>query len=148
MHETQIPIIQSEIDKDFTARIFFIPATTQENRFSSVQDFFKFFNIQIPTKTRPHNLEWRLTPRILGQISGLPASRGILCATNGILCYIDQGQSYSILPYCGHVQWFSPDDKDIDMFEVKHRFKRPQSREGRIRVNGEKLLQEIESLGY
>ena len=46
---------------------------------------------------------WRATPRVLGQINGLPESRGVLVATDGVLCQIvrEDGTTFE-----GHVQWF------------------------------------------
>lgn len=49
--------------------------------------------------------QWRTTPRLAGEINGLPASRGVLVATNGILCLIEQADGL----YEGHLQWFEPD---------------------------------------
>lgn len=49
---------------------------------------------------------WRLTDRICGQIHGIPGSRGILTATNGILCVIEQDANVNFL---GHIAWFVAD---------------------------------------
>lgn len=53
------------------------------------------------------NSHWRLTERLVGEIVGLPNSRGILTATDGIQCYIEREGTF---PFHGHVQWFVPDN--------------------------------------
>lgn len=62
-----------------------------------------------------------MTKRVLGQIRGLPESRGFLMATNGVMCVIERE---TLFPYQGHVEWFVPDDEDVDMQEVVHEFQR------------------------
>jgi hypothetical protein len=52
--------------------------------------------------------DWRWTNRISGEINGLPMSRGVLVATNGILCLIEQGETY----FEGHLQWFVADEDE------------------------------------
>jgi hypothetical protein len=59
--------------------------------------------------TWPANEAWRLTEREMGEIVGLPGSRGILTATNGILCYIEQEMDGRICTYLGHIEWFVAD---------------------------------------
>jgi hypothetical protein len=56
--------------------------------------------------TLPRDQVWRLTPRLLGQVNGLPTSHGVLTATNGIDCYIEQENDQLFL---GHVGWFIAD---------------------------------------
>ena len=52
---------------------------------------------------------WRLTDRLVGQINGLPGSRGVLTATDGILCYIEQERDGRVELFAGHIQWFIAD---------------------------------------
>jgi hypothetical protein len=51
-----------------------------------------------------------LDAQVVGQINGLPTSRGILRATNGILCLIEQPTGW----FEGHLQHFVPDDSGAD----------------------------------
>lgn len=53
------------------------------------------------------SLNWRLTPRIVGEINGLPGSRGVLVATNGVLCLIEQELGERLFE--GHLDFFLPD---------------------------------------
>jgi hypothetical protein len=59
--------------------------------------------------TLGRQLPWRLTERQVGEINGLPNSRGILTATNGILCYIEQEREGRVELFLGHLQWFVAD---------------------------------------
>lgn len=65
-------------------------------------------------------VNWRLTKRIPGAVNGLPASLGILVATNGILCLIETGNDI----YEGHLQWFiaqsGEDQQVIEELKVNH----------------------------
>lgn len=74
--------------------------------FTSFSSFCEHFSIP-----RPRSLadQWRLTPRLLGQIQAIPQSRGILTATNGIDCYIVCGDQTL---FKGHIGWFVPDEID------------------------------------
>ena len=58
---------------------------------------------------------WRLTEPRAGEINGLPNFRGLLVATNGILCYLETetGRLFE-----GHIDWFVPDQKDRPLFEA------------------------------
>lgn len=60
-------------------------------------------------KQRKNPGDWRWTKRILGEINGLPMSRGVLVATNGIICLIEQGGDSH---FEGHLQWFVPDESE------------------------------------
>ena len=66
-----------------------------------------------------HDDTWRRTKRIVGQVNGIPGSRGVMVATNGILCQIEQSGP---VPFIGHIAWFVPDDKTID---IEHAVKHP-----------------------
>ena len=59
--------------------------------------------------TWPAHEVWRLTEREMGEIVGLPGSRGILTATNGILYYIEQEIEGRVCTYLGHIEWFVAD---------------------------------------
>lgn len=72
-------------------------------RFQSISCFFEDFGIPYTRKAS----QWRLTPRLLGQIQAIPQSRGILTATNGIDCYIVRGDQTL---FKGHIGWFVPDE--------------------------------------
>jgi hypothetical protein len=48
---------------------------------------FQIFNGQILPQPRD---EWRITPKQLGEINGLPHSRGFRVASNGIFCAIQR----------------------------------------------------------
>lgn len=62
--------------------------------------------------TWPASEVWRLTDRLVGEINGVPNSRGVLTATNGILCYVEQEQDGRIVLFLGHVGWFVADKGD------------------------------------
>lgn len=53
--------------------------------------------------------DWRLTEYELGEINGLPKSRGRVVATNGIMCYI---QTAPDCLYFGHFTAWKPDVSD------------------------------------
>lgn len=64
-------------------------------------------------------LNWRLTSRLTGEIQGLPGSRGVLVATNGVLCLIDTGANWL---FEGHFRFFVPDidiEDEEDFFPTK-----------------------------
>ena len=75
-------------------------------KYSDVQQFAKAHGILLPSAKVSY---WRLTKRIVGQINGIPSIRGILTATNGILCFIE---SEAGVPLLGHIGWFEPDQAD------------------------------------
>lgn len=63
---------------------------------------------------------WRLTDRLVGQINGLPGSRGVLTATDGILCYIEQERDGRVHLFSGHIQRFVADSGErADAIVVK-----------------------------
>lgn len=66
--------------------------------------FFTRHSLPLPRKGN-----WRATKRIIGHINGLPRTHGILCATDGILCYIEVGGHNDQL-FQGHIAFFTPDD--------------------------------------
>lgn len=86
--------------------------------FSSVEQFTSTYGITLPRPKQriDKSLVWRLTDRIKGQVNGLPETWGILQATNGVLCYIEQGYGRvagSDVPLVlGHLQWFVPDERE------------------------------------
>jgi hypothetical protein len=77
--------------------------------------FMKKWGITLPMKEAA---SWRMAlpeHQRIGEICGLPESRGTLRATNGILCYIERLERF---PYRGHVQHFVFDRNiDINPFE-------------------------------
>jgi hypothetical protein len=76
-------------------------ASALPQRYANASQFFAVHRL-----THPATEYWRLCERHLGEIVGLPGSRGILECTNGILCYISQENGNLFL---GHVQWFEAD---------------------------------------
>lgn len=83
-------------------------------QFSCVQQFCAYYKLTLDKKT-----DWRLTPRIIGSIHGLPNSFGILQATNGILCHIIQHNDGSTPRiFTGHIAWFVPADMHTDLFNA------------------------------
>lgn len=68
-------------------------------RYPSLLHFMEEHSLTLPTKE-----EWRLTERILGEVNGIPTSYGILTATNGILCYIEQADGSLFGP--AHIAFF------------------------------------------
>lgn len=72
------------------------------NPHRSVAEFFATNLMSLPRG------DWRLTDYVLGEINGLPKSRGRVVATNGIMCYIQQ--EYGL--YYGHYTSWTPDHKE------------------------------------
>ena len=70
------------------------------NQFSSVDDFKKAYKTNLP---KPY--DWRLIEPMVGEINGIPTSRGIAVATNGILVAIMQNDGIVF----GHLDWFVKD---------------------------------------
>jgi hypothetical protein len=67
--------------------------------------------------THPPKETWRLTQYgYIGEINGIPGSRGILVATDGTLCYITQGEQ---APFLGHIQFFKPDEVEITAEQIR-----------------------------
>lgn len=82
---------------------FILERQRQENElrywpqpFSSLAAFLAAYNL--PGKRYG---QWRLTDYVLGHVNGLPASRGRMVATNGIMCFIIREDRTL---YEGHVQ--------------------------------------------
>lgn len=111
--------------------------------FPTITQFFSYFSMTQP-KCTVLGTSWRLTDRVVGHIQGLPASHGMLLATDGILCYIDQGAERTVQPYLGHVGWFVPDDKEVDMHYVIQNRMKPES----VSEIAVRILQEMSELGY
>lgn len=53
----------------------------------------------------PKPYDWRLTEPMPGEVVGLPTSRGVKVATNGIIIAIQQGDELVF----GHLSWFVED---------------------------------------
>lgn len=83
---------------------------TEEPMFESVQLYQAFSGL-----TLDRNTEWRVCKKLLGEIQGLPTSRGQLAITNGILCHIVKEDNTIFI---GHIGWFVPDNKEVDMAEI------------------------------
>jgi len=72
--------------------------------FPSVLAFFRHYRMPIPKSG-----EWRLAEPKLGEIVGVPNSRGKLIATNGIECFIVR-EDDSL--FRGHLDWFKADKQE------------------------------------
>lgn len=71
--------------------------------FSDIVVFAAHHKVLLPNDSK---YPWRLTKRIVGEVNGIPTSHGVLVATNGIECFIEQGERL----FRGHILWFVPDD--------------------------------------
>ena len=101
--------------------------TPFQQQFSDVLVLAENFKTTLP---KDDKYPWRLTKRIVGEINGIPTSRGVLVATNGIECFIEQGKNL----FRGHLQWFLPDDfEDLGELSEIRASKLPGKREARIR---------------
>lgn len=82
--------------------------------FVSFQQFARAYGVLVK-----HSRDWRLVHHTrfgaVGQIHGLPNSRGQLIATDGIECFIIRGDG-SI--FIGHIDFFV-DDKEQDLSTMK-----------------------------
>lgn len=67
----------------------------------------------IPQRKDPG--QWRFTKRIVGEINGLPQSRGVLVATNGILCRIER---VALPPFEGHLDAFVSDSALMRQYDL------------------------------
>lgn len=54
---------------------------------------------------------WRIVPAKVGEINGLPTSRGQVVATDGIRCIIIRGGNIDKI-LIGHLEWFRPDKEE------------------------------------
>lgn len=78
--------------------------------------------------TVPRHQNWRLTDRELGSIIGVPNSRGVLAATNGIDCYIEQVKEGRITLFLGHLDWFVPDSgRSIETIKARANVSAPKA---------------------
>lgn len=78
--------------------------------FNSLDAVRETFRVLLP---RPY--EWRLLKQpIVGEINGLPESRGIAIATNGIIVAIQQNESL----FFGHLDFFVEDEDESDHCEA------------------------------
>lgn len=93
-------------------------ANSWPNPYRDVWHFFK--ENRLPSERG----DWRLTEYELGEVNGLPKSRGRVVATNGLMCYI------VIAPdvlYYGHYTAWIPDQIEKD--EVKLSSYQPTKKE-------------------
>ena len=68
----------------------------------AIKDFYKI--------TLPKPYDWRLlVPNVVGEVNGIPSSRGVAVATNGILVAIVQTNALFI----GHLEFFVPDEEEV-----------------------------------
>ena len=74
----------------------------QAPHFDSIESFNRTFKAALP---KPY--DWRLIEAMTGEINGIPTSRGIAVATNGILVAIMQNDGIVI----GHLDWFVKDEE-------------------------------------
>lgn len=52
---------------------------------------------------------WRLVKSEVGEVNGLPSSRGIIVATDGMLCLVYQTEKHFFL---GHNEWWQADERE------------------------------------
>lgn len=82
--------------------------TANETINNNRENFFAFLRshtVQIPAM--PWS-DWRVVAdQPFGQIQGLPTSHGRLVATNGVLCYLEQGSGL----FLGHLDSFVKDKR-------------------------------------
>lgn len=71
-----------------------------------ILDFMKKWGITIPLREFSKWRWLRIDDQLLGEVNGLPESRGRVVATNGILCYIERVDRF---PFLGHYESFVPD---------------------------------------
>ena len=69
-------------------------------QFQSVDDFKRTFKSSLP---KPY--DWRLIEPMVGEINGIPTSRGVAIASNGIIVAIMQNDGVVF----GHLDWFVKD---------------------------------------
>ena len=74
--------------------------------YKSVSSFFAEHDIPRDRKTAD---SWRLTDYLLGEIQGVPGSRGRVAVTDGVMCYIVR-ENQSL--FYGHFEWFEEDDDE------------------------------------
>lgn len=76
---------------------------TTLQHFSSVGHLTSTFGVSLP---RSKN-EWRLLVEpLVGNIYGIPSLRGVVLATDGVLCLIARGEKLET----AHLDWFVVDD--------------------------------------
>lgn len=82
---------------------------------------------------------WRLTARLPGQVHGLPGSRGVLVATDGVVALIEQtGTDGKPTLFEGHLRFFVPDIQESERSEATG-----SSRADRLREAREARLREV-----
>jgi len=84
-------------------------ANSWPNPYKDVYHFFAANQMPCPRG------DWRLTEYELGEINGLPKSRGRVVCTNGIMCYI---QIAPDVLYYGHITAWIPDENLIEASEI------------------------------
>jgi hypothetical protein len=101
--------------------------TPFQQQFSDVLVLADHFKTTLP---KDDKYPWRLTERIVGEINGIPTSRGVLVATNGIECFIEQGEKL----FRGHLLWFVCEDlDDLEVLEQTRASGNTSPREAKIR---------------
>jgi hypothetical protein len=100
---------------------------TFQQPFSDIVVFAAHHRVLLPKDSK---YPWRLTKRIVGEVNGIPTSHGVLVATNGIECFIEQAGGL----FRGHILWFVPDGlEDLEVLSEERASKSPSPREQRIR---------------
>lgn len=85
---------------------------------------------------------WKMTKRTVGEIVGIPGSRGILVATNGIDCYIERlGNDL----FYGHLAWFVQEKPDPEISDL---VKKARTNEGLENMKEFKAKQLLEMMEY
>ncbi len=81
--------------------------------------FMRRFAITIPQKKFN---SWRMVlpkEQRPGEVNGLSRFRGVLRATNGILCYIELVEEHRV--ELVHLEWFTPDPPEIEPVKATKR---------------------------
>ena len=105
--------------------------------FDSLSALQREMRISLPASREP----WRLTTAQVGQINGLPTSRGVRVATNGVLCIIRQSED-NVKWFVGHESMWEVDVVEM-VVEVRELVKRSGSAVS-VAPNAQDLM--IESL--
>jgi len=74
---------------------------------------------------------WRLSPCELGEINGIPGSRGLIVATDGMMCLIYRSDDSWFI---GHKEYWIPDEVEIDENELSKVVKEPKTKKRKASV--------------
>lgn len=101
--EPKKPTIMVSGEVDYSTKAYYVD--------TEVLLFFSKHDMPVP-KT---DTFWRTTDAVLGEISGVPTSRGVIRVTDGMVCWIERSNGSL---FRGHASWFMPDDEEVDVEEL------------------------------